>query len=208
MCKNTIEHKMNAVAAITVLSLLAVHSMIAGPSLRFEDHRVEVAAVTLQRADPSTHSKAVEISEKYRTMFRDEASEGPNFAGKYRVVRWGCGSGCIEWAVVDLNSGKIYFDKDFGTLMFIPGWDFKEDYLEFKKNSSLIVAQGVANEPGLVKRYFLNWDGTKLQILATELLFDGRPTKEELEVTRQDPKSPAWLKEHAKKERKAGAFKP
>jgi hypothetical protein len=33
---------------------------------------------------------------------------GPNFAGHYRVVNWGCGSGCLMMVVVDLETGVIY----------------------------------------------------------------------------------------------------
>ena len=33
---------------------------------------------------------------------------GPNFAGHYIVIRWGCGSPCIQMAVVDADTGNVY----------------------------------------------------------------------------------------------------
>jgi hypothetical protein len=33
---------------------------------------------------------------------------GPNFAGRYIVITWGCGSPCIQMAIVDAQTGSIY----------------------------------------------------------------------------------------------------
>jgi hypothetical protein len=60
--------------------------------------------------------------QKYRTRIRRGAASsegfrrgseyvettGPNFAGHYRVVNWGCGSGCLMMVIVDLNTGTVY----------------------------------------------------------------------------------------------------
>lgn len=32
---------------------------------------------------------------------------GPNFAGRYIVVQWGCGTECIQYAIVDAKTGMI-----------------------------------------------------------------------------------------------------
>jgi hypothetical protein len=44
----------------------------------------------------------------FRTQFRTQAPKGPNFAGHYTVVTWGCGSNCQIYAIVDAETGKIY----------------------------------------------------------------------------------------------------
>ena len=49
---------------------------------------------------------------KYRTVLKEGAQRGPNFNGHYRVVHWGCGTNCIEWAVVDFGSGRVWFAPD------------------------------------------------------------------------------------------------
>ena len=35
-------------------------------------------------------------------------SKGPNFAGHYFVVNWGCGSGCLMMVIVDAITGHVY----------------------------------------------------------------------------------------------------
>jgi len=47
----------------------------------------------------------------FRTVLRNGAKKGPNFAGHFTVVQWGCGSNCIAMAVVDAVTGTVY-DQD------------------------------------------------------------------------------------------------
>ena len=37
-----------------------------------------------------------------------EERAGPNFAGHYYVVQWGCGTGCLRMAVVDAVTGMVF----------------------------------------------------------------------------------------------------
>ena len=48
---------------------------------------------------------------EFRTVLRNGAKKGPNFASHFTVVQWGCGSNCIAMAVVDAVTGVVY-DKD------------------------------------------------------------------------------------------------
>jgi hypothetical protein len=41
----------------------------------------------------------------YRTVLREGARKGPDFAGHYTIVEWGEGSSVITFAVVDAISG-------------------------------------------------------------------------------------------------------
>lgn len=45
----------------------------------------------------------------FRTRLRRGASEGPNFAGHYTIVSWGCGTDCQVTAVVDARNGRVTF---------------------------------------------------------------------------------------------------
>ena len=61
-------------------------------------------------------------AKRYRTRIRDGVSKdygafrgseyvdskGPNFAGHYFVVNWGCGSGCLMMVIVDATTGHVY----------------------------------------------------------------------------------------------------
>jgi hypothetical protein len=44
----------------------------------------------------------------YRTRLREGARKGPNFAGHYTVVSWGCGSNCESSMIVDTLTGRVY----------------------------------------------------------------------------------------------------
>jgi hypothetical protein len=39
---------------------------------------------------------------------KEQNRPGPNFAGHYIVIVWGCGSGCIEMAMSDAETGAVY----------------------------------------------------------------------------------------------------
>jgi hypothetical protein len=45
----------------------------------------------------------------YRTVIREGAKEGPNFAGRYTIVTWGAGLATFSMAVVDAKTGIVYF---------------------------------------------------------------------------------------------------
>jgi len=44
---------------------------------------------------------------RFRTVLRQGAGKGPNFAGHLTVVTWGCGTSCIEVALVDARTGRV-----------------------------------------------------------------------------------------------------
>ena len=43
----------------------------------------------------------------YRTKLREGTKEGPNFAGHYTIVSFGCGTQCQDNWVIDAKTGKI-----------------------------------------------------------------------------------------------------
>lgn len=45
----------------------------------------------------------------FRTRLREGAAKGPNFAGHYTLVMWGCGAACQMVAVVDAGDGQVSF---------------------------------------------------------------------------------------------------
>ena len=53
--------------------------------------------------DLASSSKAT----RFRTVLRRGAAKGPNYAGHLTVVTWGCGTSCIEVALVDARTGRV-----------------------------------------------------------------------------------------------------
>jgi hypothetical protein len=84
----------------TVLDTAAV----AAAMPRFEDHpvldRLEGAAAPI---DLDSHPAA----RRFRDALTAGAARGPNFAGRYTVVAWRCGTACQQAMVVDAASGRV-----------------------------------------------------------------------------------------------------
>lgn len=51
--------------------------------------------------------KSNPLAKTYRTVLRKAMTEGPNYAGYYRVAIWGCGSSCATFAVINLKTGRV-----------------------------------------------------------------------------------------------------
>jgi clan AA aspartic protease (TIGR02281 family) len=44
----------------------------------------------------------------FRTRIRNGIQEGSNFAGRYKVIQFGCGTGCSFVVVADVSTGRVY----------------------------------------------------------------------------------------------------
>lgn len=100
---------------------------------RFEQYVVsEIFQGRTAAVDFSSYPEA----EQFRTVIRAGVSRGPNFAGHYAVIEWGCGTSCQDHAIVDVESGKIV---EFGLPSFYG--------VDHKPNSSLLVVNPAANLP-------------------------------------------------------------
>ena len=72
--------------------------------LRFEDYPAE----ELFQGTPATvQLDSTSFGRTYRIRLRNGAQDGPNFAGAFTLVLWGCGSGCQVVVVVDARSGRL-----------------------------------------------------------------------------------------------------
>ena len=96
-------------AAAGVLLAAAVLTGLAAqapqkPLPRFEDYRADAAFKGSPAAVVTEGSK---LARTYRTRLREGAAKGPNFAGRFTLVSWGCGASCQEWAVVDARTGQV-----------------------------------------------------------------------------------------------------
>jgi hypothetical protein len=101
----------------------------------------------------------------FKTRIREGAKEGPNFAGYCTIVTWGCGSGCISFAVVDARTGQIYFHPEISSIT--TGMD-QEDKLQYRLNSRLLIVTGrIRDEEGHHKdgRYYYEWERNQFRML-------------------------------------------
>ncbi|HYW42353.1 MAG TPA: hypothetical protein VE959_05825 [Bryobacteraceae bacterium] len=107
----------------------------------------------------------------FRTMIREGAADGPNFAGHYTIVEWGCGAGCVSIATVDARTGTVYhgpFRNLAWTMMKYEGRyaanDDKFEQLAYKPDSRLLVARGCPEEKDCAS-YFYEWTGAQYKLI-------------------------------------------
>ena len=99
----------------------------------------------------------------FRTRLREGAAKGPNFAEHYTIVLWGCGTDCIEFAIIDAANGAVYFPP-FPTVQSVICHDDKviPRNVEFRLDSRLLIVRGVIDKNDLHNHYF-EWTGKELR---------------------------------------------
>ncbi|MDR3523468.1 MAG: hypothetical protein P4L66_05140 [Acetobacteraceae bacterium] len=112
---------------------------------------------------------------RFRTVLSEGAKRGPNFAGHYTIVGWGCGTSCLNLALVDAKSGKVNFLTALGVLseMYVdPSADhdvgINDEFLglRFRRDSSLLVVLGSTSGSGRGDGIsFYQWTGVDLKLL-------------------------------------------
>jgi hypothetical protein len=136
---------------------------------RFEDYGVTSKFIG-KPALPDV--KSLPRARRFRTMLREGAAHGPNFAGHYTIVFWGCGTGCVEPAIVDARDGRVFFPPG---LTYIDGtfvdFDHNEKVpevttLRYRTDSSLLIVVGSPEEDekstGVT---YYSWNGINLEKL-------------------------------------------
>ena len=89
-----------------------------------------------------------------------QETPGPNFAGHYYVIRWGCGSNCLMMAIVDAKTGIVYNPPlgGVGTELSVPMDMVGENEIDFELHSSLMILRNACkvarSECGV---YYFNW---------------------------------------------------
>ncbi len=155
--------KMKIIASILVLISASATTQIGGLDARNADKwKFELypaaADFTGRPAEPIL---ATPHEHLMRTQIRTQASQGPNFAGDFTIAKWGCGSPCVAFVIVDARSGIIY---DPGFSVACADDNGVEAKVDFKLTSRLVVATGLSKESKEVVcgDDFYQWDGKRL----------------------------------------------
>lgn len=88
---------------------------------------------TLVRAPARVDLTSHPAARRYQTVLEAGARQGPNFAGHFTVVTWGCGSPCTRLAIIDARTGRVWvtrrwfgrpplFRRDSRLLIHDPSW--------------------------------------------------------------------------------------
>ena len=108
-------------------------------------------------------------------VFRDDKEQpGPNFAGHYFVIQWGCGTGCLMMVVVDARSGKIYylplaFGRQSNQRIGLPMFGLSPAEVEFRVTSRLLKMNACPDQPekphASCYSYFYLWQDNSWRLL-------------------------------------------
>ncbi|SRR5258708_2448596 len=148
----------------TSLALMSCAVGVAGEPPTFETY-----SVLVQKAQQPAKVKldSHPMGRKYRTVLKQGALVGPNFAGHYTLVAWGCGTQCQTAAVIDAQTGQVYFPSQLQPIAYQAVTDGTVP-LQYKLDSRLLVAAGSARDrdDSIGLHYFV-WTGRALK----EVLF-------------------------------------
>jgi len=124
----------------------------------FDQYQVnELFDKTPAPIDVKGHPRA----KRYKEALSASASQGPNFAGHYRIVTWGCGTACLELAIVDLETGRVFFPGNLKRNYYQGVRDGTEPF-SFRKNSALLVAAGSPNHRERLGLHYFLWKSDEL----------------------------------------------
>jgi len=96
---------------------------------------------------------------------------GPNFAGHYFVIRWGCGSQCVLMAIVDAKTGRVYgppLSSPGIQELYLPLDNLGESEVDFRLDSNLMVlreACGDFKDRSKCGIYYFNWKDNHFELL-------------------------------------------
>lgn len=140
-----------------VMAATAIPATAQGTKVpRYEDYAVR----QIYSGPPAPLVLDSEAKRTFRTRLRAAAAGKPNFAGRYSIVTWGCGTQCIAGMIVNHRTGEV---------LPLPDADDVEAMdMKFKPDSALLVMTNRSYVPQLDDERkptitFLAFDGKRFK---------------------------------------------
>jgi len=143
----------SSVATLLLLLLLAVIHLFGQNPQSYPFPQYPTPAP--YKGKPAPPKLTTRSQREFRTVLRQGAQKGPNFAGHYTVVEWGCGSNCVVFAVVDAANGKVY-DGDMPPIN-----DRYPCGLSYRLESRLFVVEKSSTPNGNCEARLYTWNGSR-----------------------------------------------
>lgn len=104
----------------------------------------------------------------FRTRLRAAAARPVNFAGRYKLATWGCGTQCETGAIINAMTGQVTF---LPFSVCCEDWPIDADFkrILFRKNSRLIVFSGMLNEEGVNGVHFFEFRDGQFNRVSTRV---------------------------------------
>lgn len=138
----------------------------------FEEYKVKVSKTKPKPIKFSGNKDA----RMFRTRLKEALKEGVNFAGHFVFAKWGCGTSCVQGAIIDTKTGVVYFPEELSVMSF-RYIDENIEPLQFQKDSKLFILNGYPGngENDAEGAYYFVWEGTKFKQI--EFVADDRSAK-------------------------------
>lgn len=149
------------------LILLVILVLFASTAFAQKTPTFKQYPATMQKATAKKVNLAGNRSARmFRTNLKRSLAKGVNFAGRYIISTWGCGTDCIMSGIIDGRTGNVFFPQQLEGVSVGFGELSDEERLEFKKNSRLLIVRGRSGEDS--KKYgvaYYRWNGSTLALL-------------------------------------------
>lgn len=140
----------------------------------FEDYPIEVVDIN-EPAPLNLHSHPV--ARRFQTVLQEGLLTGPDFAGHYTLVGWGCGAGCLDFAIVDALTGDLIYREGIpeiytGRLMsndFMNETLHLHSGLRYQISSNLLIILGTLGDHREGAFYYL-FNGTDFKLIHSTLV--------------------------------------
>ncbi|HEX6037541.1 MAG TPA: hypothetical protein VFZ20_05870, partial [Longimicrobium sp.] len=127
---------------------------------RFADHP---ARETFTGTPAPVDLASAEGARQIGTVLREAARKGPNFAGRYTFVQWGCGTSCQSFAIIDARTGRVTFGGR--PLSVGAGYRLDSELLVADPPDAWLEAYGADATDAvgsLARSVYYRWDGRRL----------------------------------------------
>src|SRR5262245_2089520 len=156
---------MTAAVAIAAIGATRLPTAAAGPP-GFKDF----PATEIFKGQPAPPVLSTPQARRFRTQLRTLAAQGADFAGHFKLAKWGCGAGCVSVAVIDSVTGAVYFAP----------FSFQDGYLPprngeprlcnhvsaYQLDSELFIAEGEIEDK--VGSHYYRWHDRKFTLVHFE----------------------------------------
>jgi hypothetical protein len=135
----------------------------------------EFPVKSIFRGKPATPKLVTKGQRMFRTRILAGAKSPVEFAGHYTLPRWGCGTLCNEFVIVDSVTGRVY-DVPFSLSELPTPWEEEQagddslNRMDYRPDSRLMKINACLNEQDCGFYDYVMVDGKGLQLVPKELL--------------------------------------
>ncbi len=151
--------KLPSPVPVVLLTVFTAFTAFAADFPQFKDF----PATEVHQGNNAPVNLATPAAREFRTRLTEAARQQPNFAGHCILTRWGCGSGCIQPAIIDAKSGRVFMVPFTVTTV----GEEVVDPMQFRPDSRLLIVNGSRNDQPENGSFYYLWDGKQLELIGS-----------------------------------------